>query len=66
MSTLVVATGFVTEATLESLVVRARGSLLDYNHSVMVQGLAQRGVYKAISRESQALRACLFGGFLMN
>ena len=38
-----VGTGVVTDTTLESLAVRARGSLRDYNHSVMMQGLAQGG-----------------------
>jgi len=38
-----VATGVVTETTLKSLAVRARGSLRDYNHSVMMAGLAQGG-----------------------
>ena len=38
-----VATGVVTQTTLESLAIRARGSLRDYNHSVMMQGLAQGG-----------------------
>jgi hypothetical protein len=38
-----VAMGVVTETTLKSLAVRARGSLRDYNHSVMMQGLAQGG-----------------------
>jgi len=39
-----VATGVVTDTTLESLAVRARGSLRDYNHSVMMAGLAQGGL----------------------
>ena len=38
-----VATGVVTQTTLESLAIRARGSLRDYNHSVMMAGLAQGG-----------------------
>jgi hypothetical protein len=38
-----VGTGVVTQTTLESLAIRARGSLRDYNHSVMMQGLAQGG-----------------------
>jgi len=38
-----VATGVVTQTTLESLAIRARGSLRDYNHSVMMQGLARGG-----------------------
>jgi len=38
-----VATGVVTETTLESLAIRARGSLRDYNHSVMMAGLGQGG-----------------------
>ena len=38
-----VATGVVTETTLQGLAVRARGSLRDYNHSVMMAGLAQGG-----------------------
>jgi DNA polymerase III delta prime subunit len=38
-----VATGVVTDTTLEGLAVRARGSLRDYNHSVMMAGLAQGG-----------------------
>jgi DNA polymerase III delta prime subunit len=38
-----VAMGVVTETTLEGLGIRARGSLRDYNHSVMMQGLAQVG-----------------------
>ena len=38
-----VGTGVVTQTTLESLAVRARGSLRDYNHSVMMAGLAQGG-----------------------
>jgi len=36
-----VATGVVTETTLEGLAVRARGSLRDYNHSVMMAGGAR-------------------------
>ena len=38
-----VGAGVVTETTLEGLAIRARGSLRDYNHSVMMQGLAQGG-----------------------
>ena len=38
-----VATGVVTDTTLAGLAVRARGSLRDYNHSVMMAGLAQGG-----------------------
>ena len=38
-----VATGVVTETTLEGLAVRARGSLRDYNHSVVMAGLEQGG-----------------------
>ena len=37
------ATGVVTQTTLEGLAIRARGSLRDYNHSVMMAGLAQGG-----------------------
>lgn len=36
-------TGVVTDTTLQGLAVRARGSLRDYNHSVMMAGLAQGG-----------------------
>ena len=36
-------TGVVTQTTLEGLAFRARGSLRDYNHSVMMAGLAQGG-----------------------
>ena len=38
-----VGTGVVSVTTLESLAVRARGSLRDYNHSVMMAGLARGG-----------------------
>ena len=37
------ATGVVTDTTLAGLAIRARGSLRDYNHSVMMAGLAQGG-----------------------
>ena len=38
-----VGTGVVTDTTLAGLAVRARGSLRDYNHSVMMAGLARGG-----------------------
>lgn len=38
-----VGTGVETDTTREGLAVRVRGSLRDYNHSMITEGLAQGG-----------------------